>query len=155
MRSSTLSDQDLKKFCDKTGLKFNICTLEQLNTSTVPKNCFVFTGNNSDSFNNGYHNHWLFLFGNKLFDSYSYQSKYTLPSFIESVVTHPKILQEFDTNVCGEYCCAFYWFTNNSKHFKGGDYKNIGFLFCETFELTNNRRENDTKINKWFDQITK
>lgn len=151
-RSSTLSNFDLKKFCSKQSLNFSLITLSDLNSSdNIPKNSFIFTGNNSDSFNNSYTNHWLFLYGNSLFDSYSYFSHYTLPDWIKPVVTHPKVLQEFGSNVCGEYCCAFYWFIHNIEK----DSANLGSHFVNYFQLGNDRAENDKKINEWFNNITK
>lgn len=153
MRSSTLSNVDLKKFCQKLNLPFSMCTLEELNTSsTIDKYCFVFTGSESDNYNNSYHNHWLFLYGNKLFDTYSYQKYYTLPSWVEPVKLYPSVIQQFGSNVCGEYCCAFYWFI---KNIKAGDASNLGIQFCNFFHLSTSRDQNDEKINKWFDQITK
>lgn len=131
-----------------------MCTLEDLNNSSVPKFCFVYTGLDEDSYNNGYDHHWLFLFGNKLFDSYGYQSKYTLPSNIKHVITNPRTLQQFNTNVCGEYCCAFYYFIKHNTHNLKED-SNLGYLFQEYFELSNNKDNNDKQINTWFDQITK
>lgn len=151
-RSSTLSNVDLEKFCQKQNLPFHMITLAQLNTSSsLPKYSFVFTGDDSDSFNNGYHNHWLFIYGNKLFDTYSYQSKYTLPSWVEAIKLYPSVIQQFGSNVCGEYCCAFYWFI---KNIKTPDPTNVGVQYCNFFQLGSNREKNDKKINKWFDQIT-
>ena len=151
-RSSTLSNVDLQKFCTSQHLPFNNITLEELNnSSSIPKFTFVFTGNDSNQYNGGYHNHWLFLFSNQLFDSYSYQKSYQLPEWVQSVQLVPKVIQQFGSNVCGEYCSAFYWFV---KKLEKTDNNNLGIQFCNFFHLTGDRDSNDAKINKWFDEIT-
>lgn len=152
MRSSTLSNIDLKKFCQSQNLPYNFITLQDLNTSdNIPKFTFVFTGDSENQFNGGYHNHWLFLYSNQLFDSYSYHSHYQLPNWVKPVILVPKVIQQFGSNVCGEYCCAFYWFVKQSK----SDNNHLGIQFCNFFHLSHNREENDAKINKWFDEATK
>lgn len=150
MRTATLSDTDLRKWCSSQSLPYHLVTLQQLNESpeSAPKVCFVFTGSNSDDINKGYHNHWLFLYGNHLFDSYSYQNKYVIPSeSISPVILYPRILEEFGSNTCGEYCCAFYWFASKT----GVPLNNqLGKAFCDYFGFTDNRRDNDKKIVQWF-----
>lgn len=149
-RSSTLSSIDLKKFCDKQHLPFHLVNLPEI--GDAPKYSFVFTGDNADGFNGGYHHHWLFLYGDRLFDSYSYQSKYRLPENIKPVELNPRILEQFGSNVCGAYVCAFYWFIKNIPNL---DFENIGNQFVHYFHLGTDRAENDQKINTWFDNITK
>lgn len=148
MRTSTLSEKDLKKFCEKTNLPFHIEDMS--NILTAPKNCFIHTGSKENNINNGYTNHWCFLHGNKLFCPYNFQKNYNLPPQIESI--NSPTLQEFGSNVCGEYCCAFYWFISKIKN---KDYSDLGPQFVDYFNLGNNKEKNDKKINQWFDEITK
>lgn len=146
-RSSTLSDTDLKKFCAKEGLSFHLIDLSQLSDSS-PKNCFIHTGTAPNEYNHSYINHWLFLHGNYLFDSYGKQRDYKLPDFIKPVVTYPHQLQSYNTNVCGEYCCAFYKYLHSSP-----DYENLGAQFSREFQFSSNKTLNDKKINNWFNEI--
>jgi len=141
-----LSNTQIESFCHKHGLEYCLLTLEQLNASAGvgKKFCFIFTGNNKDEYNNGYHNHWLFKFANYLFDSYGYQSQYKLPPNLKSITNHPTRLQSFGSDVCGEYCCVFYLFVKT----QGAqlDFRNIGEHFSNYYGLGTNREENDKKI---------
>lgn len=153
MRTATLSEKDLESFCKAQNLPWALITLEQLNSApeSAPKACFVFTGNQSDSINKGYHHHWLFLYGNLLFDSYSYQHEYTVPSeSIQAVTLHPRILEEYGSNTCGEYCAAFYWFVSKTQVPLDDS---VGQAFCHYFGFSSDRRENDKKIVQWFNSV--
>lgn len=150
MRSSTLDENDLRAFCLKHNFPFSIIDLSQLESASA-KNCFIYTGSESDSFNNGYNHHWLFLHGNKLFDSYGKQEHYNLPEFIEPVKTYPSQLQSYNTNVCGEYCCAFYYFIKTTGN---KDYNNLGSHFTTAFQFTSDKNKNDATVNDWFEEAS-
>ena len=143
--SATLSNVDLERWCRDNSLTYNLVTLEELQKASASREKFnfVFTGEHSSPLNNGYHNHWMFLYGNFLFDSYGYQGEYKLPESIKPVNTYPKRLQQFNSNVCGEYCCAFYHFV---KHHTSLDFTNLGQQFCNEFNFSSSQREKNDEI---------
>lgn len=147
---NALTNFELEHFCDKNNLKYHYCELEDLylDFKSIPNQSFVFTGEKENPYNNGYTHHWLYLFGNYLFDSYSFQNKYKLPSEIKSVLLYPKQLQEFDAVVCGEYCLAF------ADFIKEDDYEeeSIGYDFCNYYGFTKDKEENDEIVYEWYEE---
>ena len=147
-KQKALSDSDLKSFCTKNNLAFNIVDLENLN-ALGHRFSFVFTGFKPNDINKGHEKHWLFVDGNLIFDSYGGKRDYVYPEEFHMVKNHPNQLQEFNSTVCGEYCCAFYWFTARHKDIKENE---LGVRFGEYFGFTNNRRKNDRIVYRWYRQ---
>jgi len=93
---NALSDDQLKSFCKKHQLEYNEVLLSEL-TNKYPKKCaFIFTGEQPDEFNRGADHHWLFLYGDKIFDSYG-SHDYKVDSDFSYITTHPKQLQEYNS----------------------------------------------------------
>ncbi len=143
-----LTDKNLRNFCEKNDLKYNLVELSELtDLSDIPKYTFVYTGSSKNDANNGYTHHWLYLCGSYLFDSFGFQSKYKINKNIKSIITYPRQLQEFNSDVCGEYCAAFAHFCQKENKI---DYTNIGVDFQNRYGLSANKKENDITILRWF-----
>ncbi len=149
--SVVVSESVLKRFCSKNNLPYKLITLAQLHSDSPSRYAFVFTGDKADKFNGGYHNHWLFLLGSHLFDSYSYQKHYNLPEWCEPVALHPAQLQAFGSNVCGEYCCTFYQYSFDKSEQDSLD--EIGLDYCNEYGFTNERDRNDKIVLEAFKQL--
>jgi hypothetical protein len=107
----------------------------------------VYTGNDKNHFNNGNTHHWMFLFGDKVFDSYGLASDFLWPSWVKPIALRPGRLQEYGSNVCGEYCSTFYKFF--SQHHDPNS-ENIGLEFCDAMGFTENRNMNDKLVQKVY-----
>jgi len=148
-----LDDSRLKLFCARNGLEYHELDLQSLhssgtNASTVPKYFFIYTGSEKNSANEGNTHHWMFCYGNYIFDSYgSLETRFKVPEQFRPVKTFPRRLQSFDSDVCGEYCCAFYSFVSHEQE---KDFANLGQDFCNAFEFTQDTDENDKKVLQWF-----
>jgi hypothetical protein len=136
-----LTDLDLKKFCQRKGYRYpGILYLDTLKHGQIG---FVYTGSEANRYNKGHTHHWMLLINNKLFDSYgNYNNTFSTPDPLIYFVNKSR-LQAFDSCVCGEYCCSFYDFYNQSGGCDVNDYKN-------TFELGLDQDRNDANILKWF-----
>lgn len=143
-----LTPEELKSFCKKTNLPYHLSTLKQLNTSSssIPKSSYVYTGSDQDDLNNGYSHHWLFLHGDKLFDSYGFQDKYKLPEWVRPVHNNPARLQQFGSDVCGEYCSRFNHYVNKQNP----DHENLGVDFSNKQGYTHDHSQNDKSTLQWF-----
>jgi len=141
-----LTDDDIKKWCKQANLKYNVVDLDKL-TTAKSRYCFVFTGNEENPVNKGNDHHWLFLDGKYLFDSYGNPKSYDLPEGFSMIDNNPRQLQQYNSTVCGEYCCAFYEFCSKNRSIKPED---IGEEFSDEFGLTGNRSKNDKIIYEWF-----
>jgi len=143
----TMTTDNIQSWCKEKNLSYHLIDLSKLEEANS-KYSFVHTGTNKNEYNNGYNNHYLFLFGKYLFDSYSYQSHYKLPKWIIPVTLNPPRLQEFGSSVCGEYCCVFYRFVysiiENSED--ESTFSSLGIDFCKHFNMSTNRKENDLII---------
>lgn len=144
--AKALTDSDLKKWCQAAGLKYSVIDLDKLNLAKS-RYCFIFTGNEANEANKGNDHHWMFLDGKYIFDSYGNPKSYDLPEGYSMIENNPKQLQQFNSTVCGEYCCAFYDFCSKNKSIKPGD---IGEEFSDEFGLTGNRSKNDKIMYEWF-----
>lgn len=147
---NALSDHQIQAFCKKNKISYHYCDLKELsnNFEKLPASVFVFTGNEKNEYNNGYTEHWIYLFGNQLFDSYSFQSKYNLDSRIQPVKLFPKQLQEFNSVVCGEYCLAFAHYVH-TQDFEEDD---IGLDFCNYYGFKKNKHKNDETVFDWYEE---
>lgn len=145
-KREALSDADLKAFCSAHNLSYSLVDLKNL-SELNQRFSFIFTGFTPDHINKGHDKHWLFVDGNLVFDSYGGKRDYVLPEEYHIIRNHPAQLQEFNSTVCGEYCCAFYYFVSQHKHLKEDE---LGIKFGEYFGFTNNRRANDRIVYKWF-----
>lgn len=144
---NALSEDDLKHWCKIHNLEFNIVNLESL-SNTPYKTAFVFTGEHKDDINKGHDHHWMFIDGKLLFDSYGRERAYEIPKEFEIIENNPIQLQEFNSIVCGHYCCGAYAVLNN--HPKISDPVEIGELISDTYGFTKNRRKNDLLIYNWY-----
>lgn len=146
---SILDENELRALCNKLGLKYNMIDLSELGENDSFYG-FIHTGTSENSYNKGNENHWMAFYGPNVFDSYGKHSLWKIPSNFSWVQTIPKALQEYNTNVCGAYCAAYLDFCNKNGS-DGSD--DLGREFCNEFDFTKNREENDTKILSWYDSI--
>ncbi len=151
---STLNDVEILQFLKRNNIQANILTLEQFynNPDSALAFTVLFTGNNKNEYNNGYTHHWLGLCGDYIFDSYGYQKDYKFPSDInfQFVKCFPSRLQEFDSNVCGEYVLSFIHFCQNYQL-----NSNVGRDYCYIFNFSRNRNKNDEIVLQWYSQNKK
>lgn len=175
LNKNALDQEQLKKWCEKNHLPFNSTTLQELNQKgkTNGRFSFIFTGDNEDEFNKGAHNHWLACDGKHVFDSYGRKNGYKFPAHYEVWPNSPNQLQEFNSKVCGEYCCAFLYYCHNepsdsetdqsdnegkessdSDTEKGTDKGRKKFAdgFSDEFGFTTSRANNDRTVLEWFKQ---
>ncbi len=143
-------DRGLQHWCQQRGLPFQLVTLDKLE-DVEHKHAYVHTGAEKNEYNNGYNNHWLYLYGSWLFDSYGYQRNYKLPSWVQNVQLVPSRIQEFGSNVCGEYASVFYMYAHTLDEKQNRtDLSGIGKEFCEEFNFTKNRNANDNIVLQVF-----
>lgn len=151
-----LDDSELRKFCKTKGLTYALITLDELNNSAdlanIPANCFVHTGEQKSANNNGILNHWLFLTGNLVFDSYGKYDDYRLPHGIQYIDTDPDQLQAYESVICGMYCCLFYELMATEWINEPQDPEHLGDLFVRRLNLGKNRRQNDKIVLRIFDE---
>lgn len=146
-----LSDKDLTNWCSANNLDCGIIELKSLNLEALDKRQnFIFTGAKDDEYNKSNDHHWLAQDGNLIFDSYGAYNEYKLPENFEYFQTNPKRLQEYNTTVCGAYCCAFLAFIN--KQNPTSSLSDLGQEFVSQYELGNDRKENDKTIIEWYIQ---
>lgn len=149
-KSSSLitSEDQLRDFCSSNKLQFEIVNLSELESFKKPY-AFIHTGAEKDQFNGGNTNHWMFLVGNQVFDSYGLQEDFLLPSWCTYVRLQPKRLQEYGSNVCGEYCCTFYQFAHASTDLNNED---LGLDYCDSLGMSENRNKNDKIVQSIYAQ---
>jgi hypothetical protein len=147
-KKTELSNVDLENFCKKHNLPYNFIELKDLDKLNK-RYSFVFTGDKKNEFNNGNNKHWLLVDGNLIFDSYGLKSAYKFPSGFEIIKNHPKQLQEYNSTICGEYCLAFLNFLIQNPNIKN---KDLGVEFSDEYGFTENRRDNDRTISKWYQE---
>jgi hypothetical protein len=148
-KKTALTEEDLQKFCRKNKLQFAVNDLSNLGTPNEKDNSkgfFLFTGEKADEFNNGSPKHWLYVWLNAIFDSYG-KHDYKTDDF-EYFKNHPRQYQEYETDVCGQYCLAFAWFIQHNPNLEPED----GIQFAEEFGLTKNRRQNDEIVKEWYEE---
>lgn len=165
MERLALDTKDLQVFCKKNQLPYAMCKLKDLD-SCPHLAAYIHTGEQPDEYNGGHINHWLFIYGDLIFDSYGKYSSYKFGSKrsdYEYVRTHPTRLQSYNTTVCGEYCSMFYWFMRNefdkensttSASGVGGatgiNTSEVGMEFSEFFSFSTNTIQNDKIAFDWF-----
>jgi hypothetical protein len=144
--SLILDESDLEDFCSRNKLEFNVVNLSELE-SFDSQYGFIHTGEQKDQFNSGNINHWMFIYGRYVFDSYGSQSDFLLPEWTEKVQLKPERIQEFGSNVCGEYCCTFYHFVTTGVD---PDDANMGLEYCDAMGLSQRRGHNDRVVQEAF-----
>lgn len=147
---NALDEEQLKKWCSANNLAYHMCELKDLDNCDS-RYSFIFTGATPNHLNDGHDHHWLFLDGNLVFDSYG-KTDYQLPSHFQYLKNEPKQLQNYNSTVCGEYCCLFYKFLTENASLSPEE---IGEAFSHEFGLTNNRQKNDQKILSSFNASKK
>lgn len=145
---TSMTNHELVKWCKNNNLPYNEVDIQNLGKAKN-RYAFIFTGNEPDDINNGNDHHWMFLDGKYIFDSYGNPNNYTLPEGFSILKNHPRQLQNFDTNVCGQYCCAFYYFTKANPDLTPEE---IGEAYSDEYGLTKNRESNDEKILAWYNK---
>lgn len=152
-----MSTNDLRSFCKKINVEFNIIDLKELNENYEKldkKYYFIYTGSENNEYNKGNTHHFFIVIGNHYFDSYGNVEGLIIPESIKRVVTSPKQLQEFyeedHDSVCGEYCCLFLkTFEENQEK----PIQEIAKIFVEEYGLGKDKHENDEIIFKEFREI--
>jgi hypothetical protein len=147
-RANALSDANLKEWCVRNKLKFHIVELANLD-KLVERRAFIFTGNVRNEQNQGNTHHWMFVDGRLIFDSYGDKSVYSLPGEYKFIKTTPRRLQEYNSVVCGEYCCAVYKLLSE---YNERDPEQIGEAYCEEYGFGANRSLNDRIVAKWYEK---
>jgi len=94
----SLTNVDLKKWCETNSLTYHEIDLENLQDSP-DRYCYVFTGATKNDVNHGNTHHWLFLDGNLVFDSYGNKKSWTLPEGFQLIQNNPHQLQAFNSTV--------------------------------------------------------
>jgi hypothetical protein len=134
-----LTNKDLENFCKKNNLSFKIVDLSEINNLNT-KYAFIFTGDKKNSINKGHDHHWMFICGQLIFDSYGNPNSYEIPDNFSMIKNFPRQLQEYNSTVCGEYCCLFYKFIEKNQDLPESE---IGEEFSNEYGFTKNRRKND------------
>ena len=145
-KSLITSEDTLSAFCKANGLTYEMVDISELEHFSKPY-CFIHTGETKNQFNGGNVNHWMFLAGSMIFDSYGLQDDFLLPEWCKYVQLRPKRLQEFGSNVCGEYCCTFYKFVASQSD---QDDEDLGHDYCDAMGFSENRNQNDRIVQAWF-----
>ena len=138
---NALDEKQLKDWCNANNLAYHMCELKDLDNCDN-RYSFIFTGETPSQINDGHDHHWLFLDGNLVFDSYG-KTDYQLPKHFQYLKNEPKQLQNYNSTVCGEYCCLFYKFLTENANLSPEE---IGEAFSQEYGLTSNRQKNDQKI---------
>lgn len=170
--TSTLDNNDIANFCKKNNIDANILTLEQFNENPGDANtfCIIFTGNSGNKYNTvnaktifkkgkkikyaeqKLTHHWLGVFADYIFDSYGYQHDFTFPNNEEQfkfVKCFPSRLQEFNSNVCGEYVLSFLHYCKNNINTVDDD---VGEDYSSFMNFTIDRFSNDKKVIDWYNE---
>lgn len=143
------TDTDLLNWASVNGINAKIITLKNLNSNkSFSRTAFIFTGSKDDEYNKNNDHHWLAQDGNLIFDSYGAYDDYKLPQNFEFFKTYPKRIQEFNSVVCGAYCCAWLKFIQNQA--EDLDLETLAELFKEEYGFGNNRIDNDQKVLQWY-----
>ncbi len=154
---TALTDTQLKEWCKKNNLPFHMLTLSELNSSTnLPSQFYIFTGDGPDQLNHGHDHHWLFCDGNLVFDSYgggenSSSAGYKLPEHFSIIENTPRRLQNYNSKVCGEYCCAFYKFSKANPDI---ELEELGEAFSNHMGFTTDRLLNDEEVLKFYKETS-
>lgn len=144
-----LDESDLKDFCKSNGLEYQIVDLKDLE-SFESKYAFVHSGATKDQFNGGNTNHWMFIYGRMIFDSYGLQEDFLFPQWTQPVELKPKRIQEYGSNVCGEYCCTFYKFVHSGID---PNDENMGLEYCDSLGFSENRGRNDRLVQEAYTHL--
>lgn len=148
-----LTDLDIKNWCNKNNLNFNVIDLANLEKNDNYFT-FVFTGSSANHFNNGNSHHWLFCVENKyVFDSYG-KRDYIIPKNFEFLPHKPEQLQHYDTNVCGEYCCLLYHDIKQHNNSLTNAQK-LGQDFVNNLQLGTDQINNDEKVLRLWTLLNK
>jgi hypothetical protein len=170
-----LTDVDIKNFLDSHKIQSQILTLQELNENPfqADMNCVIFTGNTGNKYNTlpkktitsvagtftadskELTHHWMGLYGENCFDSYGFYEDYTWPTDIKItyVKCFPSRLQEYNSNVCGEYVLRFLYYCNCEHN--SSSYKFLGKDFSTFCGFGIDRRENDKIVLDWYNETKK
>jgi hypothetical protein len=141
-----LDETDLELFCQRNKLQYKCTNLKDL-ANFDGQYTFVHTGQEKDQFNGGNTNHWMFLYGKNLFDSYGMQDDFLLPEWAVPVQMKPHRIQEYGSNVCGEYCSTFYKFAASGID---PDDANMGLEYSDAMQLSQRRGDNDRLVQEAY-----
>jgi hypothetical protein len=147
-KSETLvmNETNLEKFCKTNSLKYELVVLEDLDNFKGTY-AFIHTGDKKNQFNGGNINHWMFIYGKHIFDSYGLAEEFLLPAWAKKVQLKPARIQEFGSNVCGEYCCTFYQFVVSGVDQND---ENMGLEYCDSMGFSQDRGSNDRLVQEKF-----
>ena len=147
--NNALTDGQLREWCTKQKLPFNMVDLINLNKNRNNL-AYVYTGSEKNEANKGNTHHWLFQDGKTIYDSYGDENGYNLPEGFHIAKNLPvKRQQEYGTVVCGEYCSARYRFLKDNPDL---DEEEIAERFADEYSITSNRKKNDENIYLWFQE---
>ena len=144
--SVALSESDIRTWCKHNKLPCHFVDLDNLDDNKEGE-VFIFTGNTKNKINDGADHHWLFGLGPKVFDSYGAED-YKLPSTYSFFHHKPKQLQPYNTNVCGEFCCLFYYHASKNEPNLDGD--ELSQSFINRYHLGSDTQYNAEKVLKEF-----
>jgi len=139
--SVALTQEQIKDWCKHNKLPAHVVDLSDLG-DTQEADVFVFTGNEKNEFNDGADHHWLLAIDNYVFDSYGMED-YKLPKGFHFFEHSPKQLQPYNTNVCGEFCCLFYYHAKRTEPDLNGD--KLAASFISRYHL-GNKKDFNAKI---------
>ncbi len=174
---NALTDKQMVDFCRKHAIQDNLLNLDKFNKSPEEANqyCIIYTGEEPNAYNTPeaftqkriknktytvhsqpHTEHWLALYGDKIFDSYGYFDDYKWPGGLnlQPVKLFPSRIQEFDSVVWGEYVLCFLSYIKDLEEknkLDGGALRNIGRDFCHVMQFGTDRRENDAKVLRWYE----
>lgn len=144
-KKSELDENELKQWCNYNKIPYHVTDLSNLDTFEHDAG-YVYTGDTANEVNNGNPHHWLAVVGNSVFDSYG-QHDYKLKEGFDFMKHSPKLLQHWDSNVCGEYCSLLLSLAHEKPNL---DSEEIGQAFVEQYGFGNNRSNNDLIALKGF-----
>ena len=153
--SMILSSVDLQKSCEQVKIPYHEIDLSELENSKSVIFTFVHTGSEANEFNNGVIDHWLFKIGPWLFDSYSSIVKkgFKIPTWSKQLPLYPSQLQEWGSNVCGDYCFVIYYYAYNSFDDLDLNNNRWGIQWCEKMGFSSDRKANDIRIHQAYENI--
>lgn len=151
-----LTDRAIEKKCKAADIKCNFINLDKLPELKYDQ-AFCYTGDKPNEVNSGNPHHWLYVIGNHIFDSYGKDenNEYKLPEGFKIFKQKPNRLQEYNSDVCGEYCTLFAKFVQDlengsdidtdSDDDEATDNKEakLAQKFINEFGFTSDQRKND------------
>jgi hypothetical protein len=170
-RRVALTDAQMLRFLHSQGISdANCVTLQQLNEQpeSANINSIIFTGDTANEYNtlpakevhsaggtykspaHPLTHHWMACHGDNVFDSYGFQSDYKWPMSMNFVRNHPSRLQEYNSDVCGEYCCRFLFYCNKERDSGSNSASSLGRDFSHYAGFGSDLFENDKIVLDWY-----